>query len=158
MPHYLDELFGSVGALIVGRRLFDLTDGWSGVHPIDVPVVVVTHAVPDEWVGRFPRAPFTFVIEGGVERAVEIAAGIAGDDRIVAVAAGNLGSQVLDAGLATGLAIDLAPVVLGTGRPFFDELTKATPVRLGEPRVVQGRGAVHLLYDVQDSSLGQFSG
>src|SRR6478609_4846479 len=46
------------GALIVGRRLFDLTSGWGGNHPIGCPVIVVTHSVPDGW----PRAdaPFTF--------------------------------------------------------------------------------------------------
>ena len=60
---FLEEFHGKLGALVVGRRLFDITDGWSGLHPLDVPVVVVTHAVPDEWIERFPDAPFTFVTE-----------------------------------------------------------------------------------------------
>jgi hypothetical protein len=42
--------------------------------------------------------------------------------------------------------IDLAPVVLGTDRPFFSGAKRAKPVRFGEPRVV-GVGAVHLVYD-----------
>ena len=151
---FLEEFHGKLGALVVGRRLFDITDGWSGLHPLDVPVVVVTHSVPDEWIERYPDAPFTFVTDG-VERAVAVASEIAGDDRTVGVAAGNVGSQVIDAGLADGLVIDLAPVVLGTGRPFFDGLESATPVRLSEPRVVQGAGAVHLVYDVQEHSAGQ---
>jgi dihydrofolate reductase len=154
---WVREFHSRLGALVVGRRLFDITDGWSGVHPLDVPVVVVTHAVPDEWVERYPDAPFTFVTDGGVERAVEIASEIAGDDRTVGVAAGNVGSQVLDAGLADGLVIDLAPVVLGSGRPFFDGLQHATPLRFGEPRVVQGRGAVHLVYEAQEHSAGETS-
>jgi dihydrofolate reductase len=153
---FLKEFHGKLGALVVGRRLFDITDGWSGLHPLGVPVVVVTHSVPEAWIDRYPDAPFTFVTEG-VERAVSIASDIAGDDRTVGVAAGNVGSQVIDAGLADGLAIDLAPVVLGTGRPFFDGLESAAPVRLSEPRVVQGSGAVHLLYDVQEHSAGETS-
>jgi hypothetical protein len=54
----LREQFDTVGALVVGRRLFDLTSGWGGTHPLGVPVVVVTHKVPDGW----PRAdaPFTW--------------------------------------------------------------------------------------------------
>ena len=53
--------------------------------------------------------------------------------------------------------IDLAPVVLGSGRPFFDGAGDATPVRLSEPRVVQGTGVVHLVYDVQEHSAGETS-
>jgi dihydrofolate reductase len=153
---FLKEFHGRLGALLVGRRLFDITDGWSGLHPLGVPVVVVTHSVPDEWIDRHPDAPFTFVTDG-VERAVAVASEIAGDDRTVGVAAGNVGSQVIGAGLADGLVIDLAPVVLGRGRPFFDGLNGGSPVRLSEPRVVQGSGAVHLVYDVQAHSAGQTS-
>ena len=154
---FFKEAHGKLGALVVGRRLFDLTDGWSGLHPLGVPVVVVTHSLPDEWIERYPDAPFTFVTDGGVERAVAIASEIAGDELTVGVAAGNVGSQVIAAGLADGLVVDLAPVVLGTGRPFFDGLEGATPVRLSEPRVVQGKGAVHLVYDVQEHSAGETS-
>jgi dihydrofolate reductase len=153
---FVREFWSRLGALLVGRRLFDITDGWSGLHPAGVPVVVVTHAVPDEWIERYPDAPFTFVTDG-VERAVAVASEIAGDDGAVGVAAGNVGSQVLDAGLADGLVIDVAPVVLGSGRPFFDGLQHATPLRFGEPRVVQGRGAVHLVYEAQEHSAGETS-
>jgi len=153
---FIEEFHGKLGSLVVGRRLFDITDGWGGLHPLGVPVVVVTHAVPDSWVARFPDAPFTFVTDG-VERAVEVASEIAGDDRLVGVAAGNVGSQVIAARLVNGLVIDLAPVVLGRGRPFFDGLDGGDPLRLSEPRVVQGRGAVHLVYDVQAHSAGETS-
>jgi dihydrofolate reductase len=153
---FVREFYGKLGALVVGRRLFDITDGWSGVHPLGVPVVVVSHSLPEAWIARHPDAAFTFVADG-VERAVEVASGIAGDDRIVGVAAGNVGSQVIAAGLADGLVIDLAPVVLGGGRPFFDGLESGKPVRLGEPRVVQGTGAVHLVYSVEEHSAGETS-
>ena len=49
---------------VVGRRLFDLTDGWGGRHPFDKPIVVVTHSVPQHWVAAHPGAPFTFVADG----------------------------------------------------------------------------------------------
>lgn len=57
----------TIGALICGRRLFDLTNAWGGRHPMGCPVVVVTHTLPKGW----PRegAPFTFVTDG-VESAV----------------------------------------------------------------------------------------
>ena len=45
----LRALFTSVGALVCGRRLFDLTGGWGGNHPTGAPIFVVTHAVPEGW-------------------------------------------------------------------------------------------------------------
>jgi dihydrofolate reductase len=50
-----------LGALVVGRTLFDFVDGWNGRHTLDVPVVVVTHQIPTEWVESHPDAPFSFV-------------------------------------------------------------------------------------------------
>ncbi|MEH0970417.1 deaminase [Micromonospora sp. CPCC 205546] len=58
LRHTLDD----TGALVVGRRLFDLVGGWDGRHPMDKPVVVVTHHVPEGW--PRPGAPFTFVTDG----------------------------------------------------------------------------------------------
>ena len=66
--------------LVVGRRLFDFTNGWNGNHPLGLPVVVVTHAAPEDW--AHPDAPFTFV-SGGIEAAIARAQEIAGD-KIVA--------------------------------------------------------------------------
>ena len=62
---HLRAMVDMTGVLVVGRHLFDITSGWGGSHPLDLPVVVVTHSVPDGW----PRddAPFTFVTEG-IER------------------------------------------------------------------------------------------
>ena len=77
----------SLGALVCGRTLFDVTDGWQGRHTLDVPVVVVTHQVPTDWVDAHPDAPFTFVTDG-VEAAIARAQELAGD-RVVAVAGGD---------------------------------------------------------------------
>src|SRR4051794_19774170 len=63
----LAESISASGALIVGRRLFDLTEAWGGKHPMGVPVFVVTHSIPEEWV--YEGSPFTFVTDG-VESAV----------------------------------------------------------------------------------------
>jgi dihydrofolate reductase len=47
---YLRATSATTGALVTGRRTFDLTNGWGGGHPLGVPVFVVTHSVPQEWV------------------------------------------------------------------------------------------------------------
>ena len=45
----LRETRTTTGALVTGRRTFDLTHGWGGRHPLDVPLFVVSHTVPQEW-------------------------------------------------------------------------------------------------------------
>lgn len=141
---YIRTLMDGTGAMVVGRRLFDMTNGWGGSHPYDKPVVVVTHTVPDGW----PRAdaPFTFVT-GGVEKAVALAKEIAGG-RDVAVNGGTIVSQCLDAGLVDDLYVDLVPVLLGDGVPFFSGLSD-TPVELDDPTVVQDTAVTHLHYRVR---------
>jgi len=68
----------SLGALVCGRTLFEVAEGWQGRHTLDVPVVVVTHRVPADWAEAHPDAPFTFVTNG-VEAAVARAQELAGD-------------------------------------------------------------------------------
>jgi dihydrofolate reductase len=65
---HIREEFPKVGAIISGRRLFDITNGWNGLHPVGAPVVVVSHSVPEDWIAAHPAAPFTFT--GDVETAV----------------------------------------------------------------------------------------
>jgi hypothetical protein len=50
-----DDVINGTGALVVGRRVFDHTHGWSGSHPLGVPVFVVTHSPPAAW--PYPEAP-----------------------------------------------------------------------------------------------------
>ncbi|HEX2774629.1 MAG TPA: hypothetical protein VHN18_19690 [Micromonosporaceae bacterium] len=45
---HLRELQEKTGALVVGRHLYDMTNGWGGRHPMDVPVVVLTHRPPTD--------------------------------------------------------------------------------------------------------------
>jgi dihydrofolate reductase len=131
-----------LGALVCGRTLFDFTDGWGGRHTLDVPVVVVTHKVPSEWIDAHPGAPFTFV-STGVREAVDRAKAIAGD-LTVAVAAGTIAGQCLQLGLLDEVAVDLVPVVMGGGRRFFDQ-SSLVDAPLGNPTVcISADRVIHL--------------
>jgi dihydrofolate reductase len=135
------------GALVVGRTLFDFTDGWGGRHTMDAPVVVVTHEVPTDWVAAHPDAPFTFVTSG-VAAAIDAAQEIAGD-RVVAVAAGTIARQCLELGLLDEVAVDLVPVVMGRGKPYFGELGIGDVV-LGDPTTcIRGDRVTHLVFPVE---------
>lgn len=144
---YWQQWTSQVGALIVGRTLFDVTDGWGGRHTFDVPVVVVTHEVPSDWVAAHPDAPFSFVTDG-IAAAVTRAQELAGD-RWVFVSAGNLAGQALELGLIEEVRIELVPVLMGEGRPFFGELSHKD-LLLGDPTLcVQGQQVTHLVFPVQ---------
>ncbi|ONI70758.1 deaminase [Actinosynnema sp. ALI-1.44] len=132
-------LLESTGALVVGRFLYDMTNAWGGEHPLQRPVVVLTHNPPEH-----SSEHFTFVTEG-IEAAVAKAKELA-DGRNVGLNSGTITRQALDAGLVDEIEVDLVPVLLGGGTPFFGELAKA-PVKLEGPVSVQeGVGVTHLRY------------
>jgi dihydrofolate reductase len=138
---YTRAEWARIRASVIGRRLFDLTNGWYGRPAVGEAVFVVTHQAPTDW--DFPDAPFTFVTDG-VRSAVAQAKAFAGD-RDVAVSAGNIGGQALEAGLIDEVSVDLVPVVLGAGVRFFGEYAGST-LLLENPRVVQGDRVTHLHY------------
>ena len=140
--HLRPAFTGGIGALLTGRRLFDIAGGWGGRHPVGAPVFVVSHTVPPGW----PRADSDTTFHTDAISALDAAKKAAGD-RIVAVATPALTRQYLDAGLLDAIVVSLVPVLLGGGIPFFADLGK-TPVRLGDPRVVAGKGVTHLTYEV----------
>jgi len=138
----------SLGALVCGRTLFEVAEGWQGRHTLDVPVVAVTHQVPSDWVTEHSDAPFSFITDG-VPAAIARAHELAGD-RVVAVTGGTIAKQCLDLGLLDEVAVDLVPVVMGEGnRPFFGRLSSGEVV-LGNPTTcVQGDRVTHLVFPVQ---------
>ena len=141
---FIQAVYTDIGAMVVGRFVFDQTNGFDGQAVAGDHVFVVTHEPPTSW--EFAgTAPFTFVTDG-VESAVAQAREVAGD-RIVDVAAGNVGGQALRLGLIDQVVMNVVPVVFGEGRPYFGSATGE--VMLADPSVVaRGDRVTHLLYDV----------
>ncbi|PRB07242.1 dihydrofolate reductase family protein [Microbacterium sp. MYb64] len=139
---YLGRLIDETSCVIMGRHMFDFTNGWNGVPVIGDHVVVVTHREADEWRDRHPDAPFTFC--GDIESAIATAKDIAGDGDVV-LCAGEMAGQAVAAGLVDRVAIDIVPVVFGQGKRYFgsvsDEILLADPVE-----VIRGDRVLHLLY------------
>ena len=143
---YLRDAWADAGVSVIGRRLFDLTNGWNGKPPVGEAVFVVTHRPPEDW--DFPDAPFTFVTDG-VERAVAQAKELAGD-RVVSVTPGNVGGQAFRAGLVDEVLVDLVPVVFGAGVRYFGDYA-GSPLLLENPEIVQGDRVTHLRYRVRQT-------
>ncbi|MDM4763002.1 dihydrofolate reductase family protein [Galbitalea sp. SE-J8] len=140
---YVRSTWESIGAMVIGRRLFDLMNGWDGTPPVGEHVVVVSHRPkPAGW---HPEASYPFV--DGVVEAVALARELAGD-RSVSLAAGEAGGQALAAGLVDEVAMDVVPVVFGTGRRYFGSTSGFH--LLDDPHVViQGDRVLHLRYRVR---------
>jgi dihydrofolate reductase len=139
----LREVHRTMGALVTGRRTFDIANGWGGRPPLGVPTLVVTHTVPQEWV--YEGSPFTFVTDG-VESAVEQAKAVAAD-KDVAVGAASIAQQCIRAGLLDEVHINLVPVLLGNGIRMFEHLG-TTPIELESARVIEAPGVTHLTFRV----------
>jgi dihydrofolate reductase len=142
---FMLEQYRDVAAGVIGRRVFDMTNGWDGKPAAGEHVFVVTHQPPTDW-EHADTAPFTFV--DGVEEAIAAAQEFAGD-RLVDVAAGQIGSQALKLGLIDEVVVNVVPVVFGSGRRFFATGALGEPLPLKDPtKIVQGDGVTHLLFDV----------
>lgn len=146
---YVRGTWASIGTIVMGRTLFDLVNGWEGRPPAGEHVVVVSHRPKPE--GWHPEASYHFVddVTAAIERASELAG-----DRIVAVTGGDVGGQVLAAGLVDEVAMDVVPVVFGSGKRFFGAI--AGPHLLEDPHVViQGERVLHLRYAVRRAPAGR---
>jgi len=139
----LSELTSNAGALVSGRRLFDIAGGWNDTHPIGAPVVVVTHSAPDDAAERWPTTTFVDGVEAAVAKAQEIAG-----DKNVTIASANVIQQALDLGLVDEVCVSLVPVLFGEGIPYFSKLRRGH-LLLEDPVVLQGRRALHLRYPVR---------
>ncbi|MEW2503861.1 MULTISPECIES: dihydrofolate reductase family protein [unclassified Amycolatopsis] len=140
---YVRSTWATIGVIVMGRHLFDLVNGWEGKPPAGEHVVVVSHRPKPE--GWHPEASYHFV--DGVPAAIDKAQELAGD-RTVAVNAGEVGGQILAAGLVDEVAMDVVPVVFGSGKRFFGGIDSRH--LLDDPHVVIPSDRVlHLRYKVR---------
>jgi len=141
---YLDEVFSSGGAWIVGRTMHDVVDGWGEDPGFGVPVFVVTHR-PHETVVKGDTS-FEFVT-GGITDALERARAAAGEKNVIVMGGGDLLRQYLVAGLVDELTLTIAPVLLGAGKRLFDGIAR-TDIDVERYAVVESPFATHLRFRV----------
>lgn len=137
----LHAVWSTIGAMVAGRRMFDIAHAWGGNPPGGGPCFIVTHHPPQEWL--MEGSPFTFVTDG-VESAVALAREAA-NGKNVAISSASIAQQCIRAGLLDEIHIDLAPVLLGGGVRLFDNLG-TTPLELEILQVVEGIGVTHIKY------------
>jgi dihydrofolate reductase len=142
----VDELYGSTGAILVGKRMFDLgVDPWGDPPPFGMPVFVITHE-PREPLPR--KGGTTYFFEtGGLEAALENAKSAAGDKDVGVWGGASGARQYLAAGLLDEFQIHLVPILLGNGIRLFEALD-SEPVELERIRTIETPRATHLRFRV----------
>ncbi len=138
---YADSL--ATGAVISGRRTFELAGRWNGDHHDGVPILVLTHSADEADVPPGSARFYTDVA------ACAAAARAGADGKDVMVHGAGAGQALIRAGELDEIEVHLVPVLLGTGRRLFDVLEDLPePVELDLVRVVEGPDATHLRYRV----------
>ena len=138
---YLDEMRARGGAIVVGRSMYEAAEHWGDKNPFDMPVFVVTHR-PEEDPGT---GEFTFV--GGFAEAIDRAREAAGEKDVSIGGGADVIRQGLDAGIVDELHIIVAPVILGGGKPLFEDFTKS--LDLENQGVRQSRWATFIEFAVR---------
>jgi dihydrofolate reductase len=140
---HIRDLTSGLGAVLTGRRTFEVAQGWGGNHWWG-PAFVLTHEIPEGW----PRPDSTVhFVTDGLESAVKQAKAAAAG-KSVGVHGADTIQQLLNAGLLDELSIDVAALLLGSGVRLFEHLA-GTPAVLGDPTVTAGVGVTHLRYPVR---------
>lgn len=142
----LAEAFTNLGAVVMGRRMFDLgEEPWGDNPPFHVPVFVVTHHAR-ETVVKDGGTSYSFVTEG-IEGALDQGRAAA-DGKNISVAGGaNVIQQFLKAGLVDELQIHIAPILLGDGVRLFDDAA-LEHIELETTRVEDSPRVTHLKFRI----------
>ncbi|GAA3394985.1 dihydrofolate reductase family protein [Cryptosporangium minutisporangium] len=141
---YTQPMWDDIGTTVIGRHLFDITNGWEATPPAGEHVVVVSRRPRPE--GWHPEASHYHFIDD-VAAAIAKAKDLAGD-RTVAVSAGDVAGQAMALGLVDEVAMDVVPVVFGSGKRYFGSLD--SQCLLEDPHVViRGDRVLHLRYLVR---------
>jgi dihydrofolate reductase len=141
------ELAPSIGAVIVGRRTFDVGIGPWEDTPFPASTFVLTHEK------RAPLAmksgTFTFVIDG-IKSALDQAQAAANGKDIVVMGA-DTARQYLKAGFVDEIVIQLVPALLGAGTRLFDHV--GSQVKLETTRAIPSPSVTHLRFSVLRNGL-----
>jgi dihydrofolate reductase len=139
-------MFGTSGAVVIGRRMFDVgVKPWGENPPFHMPVFIVTHRAGDPLVKQ-GGTTYHFVT-GGIEHALEEARATAGDRDVVVMGGADVIRQLVKAGLVDELRIHLVPVLLGDGTRLFEQMGPEH-IELECTRVIGAPGVTHLTFRV----------
>ena len=137
---FLDGAMARAGAVISGRNTYEAAEAWGGHNPWGIPFFILTHHPED----APADAGFTFVSD--LDEAVTQATAAANGKDVHIMGGADTIRQALAAGHVQELTLSIAPVILGAGKPLFDDSTPS--VRLEHVHLLQSPFATHITYRV----------
>jgi dihydrofolate reductase len=138
----IEEAFSDLGAVVMGRGMFNCGEGpWGDEPPFHTTVCVVTHEEREDLVKK-GGTTFVFVTDG-IESALKKAEAAAGGKDVSLAGGADVVQQCLKAGLLDEIQIHLVPVLLGAGRPLFDNLGPGH-LEMEINRVIESPHVTHL--------------
>ncbi|WP_368654172.1 dihydrofolate reductase family protein [Ornithinibacillus sp. 4-3] len=139
-----DGSIPDIGAMVVGRRTFDIVNGWGGSHPIQgIPIFIVTHEAPENYLEN--HTSFTFVTDG-IKSAIE-QANKAANGKNISIGAASIAQQCVQAKLLDEMHLHISPILLGNGIRLFDQIGQEH-IKLESKEVVDGSDVVHVKYKI----------
>jgi dihydrofolate reductase len=142
----VDEVYASTGAVLIGKRMFDVGfEQWGDPPPFGMPVFVVTHEAREP-LPMQGDTTYTFVTDG-IEAALEQARAAAGDKNVGIWGGANIIGQYLKAGLLDEMQIHLIPILLADGVRLFDDLD-SEGIELRRASSIETPGATHFRFEV----------
>jgi dihydrofolate reductase len=140
-----DERYASTGAVLIGRRMFDVGVGpWGDPPPFGMPVFVLTHEAREP---QPMKGGTTYNFVTGVEAALEQARAAAGHKDVSIWGGASIIRQYLRARLIDEMEIHLVPILLGSGVRLFEDVTSES-FELKRVRCLETPGATHLRFEV----------
>ena len=152
MPQLVDEgvngqvaaEFMATGAVVSGRRTFEMAGGWGGDHHDGVPIFILARNEPGLDISEWPLVTYVSDVETAFARAREQAGG-----KDVLVHGAVTAQLALAAGVLDALELHIVPVLLGRGRRLFDHLGP-DHFELERTRTLEGEdGVTHVQYRVK---------
>jgi dihydrofolate reductase len=140
------ESVQNTGALVMGRRTYDLGDKMNGFadNAYHVPHFVVSHTVPD----KAAAGSTTFVfVRDGIASALQQAQAVAGEKAVVVSGGATIAQQFLKAGFVDEILIHLVPILFGEGQRLFEHIGIET-IELEPIRVINFPHVTHFHYRV----------
>lgn len=135
-----NEFFATVGAIIEGRRTYDMgvKQGWGNVHP--VPTFILTHKAPAEK----PANPDTVFTSDDLQEVLRQAK--EKTDKNIWISGGaHVAQEFLKRGLVDEFILTIVPVILGEGIRLLDNIDQRIPLTLQEVKTFD-KGLVQCIY------------
>jgi dihydrofolate reductase len=142
----VEEMYASTGAVLIGKRMFDVGfEPWGDPPPFGMPVFIVTHEQREPLPMR-GGTTYTFVTDG-IEAALELARAAAGGKNVGVWGGASIMKQYLEAGLLDEMRIHLVPMLLGSGIRLFEDLDPEG-IELRRTSSIETPGATHFRFEV----------